>query len=354
MTYSDHNGNKTCFIPNGILYPSQCSDIPAAGLALCYTTYLKFSSHNFFDSEGNYCNATSDSGFTGNVPYFYSNCTCNYFTPITSSLGNVHCTIQGYSFDPNNGPAFLPDFPTSSPYVTSVGATAIQFSNECSSRDLIALPEIYCMGSEPAAFSGGGGFSSFQAIPTYQSSAVAFYLQTAQNLPPETAFNPRNRGYPDIALNGHNYIVAIGLTAAAEGINPQGLNGEVAPISGTSASSPATAAIFTLINDYLIGRDLPTLGFLNPLLYQMASDDPNTFTDIMAQDIVFNNITYTAGAFSGCTQQYCCQYGFEVTEGWDPATGLGTPNYLEILDYVLEMHAQKKTEKVSRVPVSIH
>jgi len=286
---------------------------------------------------------TSDSGLTGNVPFFYSNCTCDTFQPVSVTVGTSTCSIQGYLYESTNGPAFLPDFPTSSPYVTSVGATAIQFSTECSSRFLVELPEIYCQATDAAAFSGGGGFSSYNPMPSYQQSVVQEYLSSVEDLPPRSTFNPQNRGYPDISLNGHNYVVAIGFTAFYEGINPAGLNGEISAISGTSASSPATAAIFALINDYLIGRELPTLGFVNPLLYQIADEKPEAFTDIIPQ--LLNNGTYLAGAFSGCTQQYCCQYGFEVAEGWDPATGLGTPDYLEILDYILEMKGIEKSKK---------
>lgn len=37
--------------------------------------------------------------------------------------------------------------------------------------------------------------------------------------------------------------------------------------SGTSASTPAAAAVISLLNDYLISKRKPPLGFLNPFLY---------------------------------------------------------------------------------------
>ena len=49
--------------------------------------------------------------------YFYSNCTCDAFTPVSATVGGTTCTVQGYQFDIANGPAFEPDYPTSSPYV---------------------------------------------------------------------------------------------------------------------------------------------------------------------------------------------------------------------------------------------
>lgn len=63
----------------------------------------------------------------------------------------------------------------------------------------------------------------------------------------------------------------------------QGLNfdvvfaGEVFPLSGTSCSSPSFASVIALINSDLALVGKPALGFLNPFLYQRASE---AFTDI--------------------------------------------------------------------------
>ncbi len=44
---------------------------------------------------------------------------------------------------------------------------------------------------------------------------------------------------------------------------------EATRVDGTSASSPAFAAMVTLLNDALLNANKPVLGFLNPLLYQV-------------------------------------------------------------------------------------
>lgn len=52
------------------------------------------------------------------------------------------------------------------------------------------------------------------------------------------------------------------------------------PVDGTSCASPAFAGLISLINDKLLNAGKTQLGFLNPLLYQMASAMPSAFHDI--------------------------------------------------------------------------
>eukprot|EP01114_Cavostelium_apophysatum_P001294 TRINITY_DN110_c0_g1_i1.p1 TRINITY_DN110_c0_g1~~TRINITY_DN110_c0_g1_i1.p1 ORF type:complete len:758 (-),score=190.40 TRINITY_DN110_c0_g1_i1:53-2326(-) len=342
-TYSPGNGepNATCIIPNGFMY-GECADFNEEAEIACEFALNALLSATFTQNSS-YCNMSTGSTASG-VPYFFSNCSCSSIQP-TEYFGSAgSCTIQGYSFNIANGPAFLPDFPTSSPYVTSVGATAMQYSTQCSTE--VNAPEIYCEADDAAGFSGGGGFSSFQTISgsNYQIQQVQKYLSlNADILPPQSTFNPNNRAYPDVAFNGHNYIVAIGYSAMSEGLTPNGINGAIYPISGTSASSPAFAGMVAHLNDVLSAQNLPRLGFLNQLLYQMSQEAPETFNDIVPQKIDLGIETVVAGSFSGCTQEYCCQYGFPISQGWDPATGLGTPNFEAIANYLQKMWADKKS-----------
>ncbi|KAF7981545.1 hypothetical protein HWV62_33141 [Athelia sp. TMB] len=85
--------------------------------------------------------------------------------------------------------------------------------------------------------------------------------------------------------------------------------------SGTSASTPAAAAVISLLNDYLISKGKPPLGFLNPFLY---SKGHSGFKDI------------TSGGNEGCGTD-----GFKALEGWDPVTGFGTPNFVELQKLVI-------------------
>ena len=54
------------------------------------------------------------------------------------------------------------------------------------------------------------------------------------------------------------------------------------------------------------------LGFVNPLLYSLKNG--------VGQDIT-----------EGENKASNCSEGFKATEGWDPATGLGTPNFATLL-----------------------
>jgi tripeptidyl-peptidase-1 len=83
-------------------------------------------------------------------------------------------------------------------------------------------------------------------------------------------------------------------------------NGAAGLVDGTSAATPIFASIVSLLNDELIAAGKSTLGFINPLLYANAG--------------ALNDIT--RGDNPGCNTN-----GFSASSGWDPVTGLGTPNY---------------------------
>jgi len=101
------------------------------------------------------------------------------------------------------------------------------------------------------------------------------------------------RGFPDLSANGANYVIAV--------------DGKFTTVHGTSASTPVVASIITLINDARLAKGGKPLGFINPLIY-----DPSF-------SFAFHDIT--DGGNQGCGTA-----GFNATEGWDPVTGVGTPN----------------------------
>lgn len=108
--------------------------------------------------------------------------------------------------------------------------------------------------------------------------------------------------------------------------------GSLAPSGGTSAACPTFSATIALLNDARLRAGKPALGFLNPFLYLLG------FTAL-------NDIT--AGGSVGC-DGINPQTGqpvpgasiipfahWNATEGWDPVTGLGTPNFEKLKDLVL-------------------
>jgi len=188
------------------------------------------------------------------------------------------------------GTRFNPDFPVTCPFITGVGATQINPGSTVND------PESAC---EQVIFSGGG-FSNIFPMPSYQEAAVKSFLEN--HPPPFTSAQFNNsgqvRGFPDLAANGANYII--------------GIDGQFELVFGTSCSSPVVASMITLINDARLAIGKGPVGFLNPTIYSPLF--ASAFHDI------------TTGGNQGCGTP-----GFTATRGWDPVTGVGTPNFSKLL-----------------------
>lgn len=104
---------------------------------------------------------------------------------------------------------------------------------------------------------------------------------------------------------------------AANGDNIALFNaGEFGFEGGTSASTPIFASIVNRINEERLAKGKKTVGFMNPVLYA----NPQVLNDI------------TNGTNPGCGT-----VGFSAVKGWDPVTGLGTPNYPKMLELFLSL-----------------
>ena len=134
----------------------------------------------------------------------------------------------------------------------------------------------------------GGGVSIHFPLPTYQTKAGV----PAQ---PQTKFV--GRGVPDVAGNAD----------PATGYQIR-VNGQNQVVGGTSAVAPLWAALAALMNEQL-GKKV---GFMNPTLYSLGEAD---FHDITSG----NNDNAGLGHYS-------------AKAGWDPCTGLGSPNGVALLN----------------------
>ncbi|KAF2430835.1 subtilisin-like protein [Tothia fuscella] len=181
---------------------------------------------------------------------------------------------------------FIPEFPPSCPYITVIGGTQ-DFNPEVAADD------------PNTGFTSGGGFGEYFARPSYQDAAVTQYLDINNNFSDKYSgiFNTAGRAYPDMAAQSVNYGIV--------------WNGTLRNLDGTSASTPAVAAILAMVNDALISSGKPTLGFLNPWLYKKGY---TAFNDILS------------GGSAGCNTP-----GFPASKGWDAVTGFGSPNFPKIL-----------------------
>lgn len=245
--------------------------------------------------------------------HMYSECECNKLSP----LQHKDVTSEAYAWNKSK-PIFFADFPTSSPYVTSVGATVFKTTDGKS-----VSAEHAASIKDGAIITTGGGFSTMASTPDYQKEDIKQYIAGSTPKPPSALYNSTGRGYPDITLNGHNYQI-FSPVSDEKADCPCQLGG----VDGTSASSPAVAGMVSLINGHLLAAGEGPVGFLNPLLYKAHADDPSIFNDITTGD-------------NACTRDACMTYGYTAGQGWDPVGGLGSINYAKLKAYVLKQLADK-------------
>ena len=181
----------------------------------------------------------------------------NVFVSSGDAGSNPDATGQGSA-----GP-LQAEYPAADSAVTAVGGTTLKLGLD--GRVI----------SETAWSGSGGGASAAFGRPVWQTGSYV----------------PRGskRLVPDVALaadpNTGAFLV---------------LSGKVVQIGGTSWSAPVWAAVCALINAARIAAGKPALGFINPLLYQLARG---------LRDVV--------GGSNGA---------FEAGVGYDQVTGLGVPD----------------------------
>lgn len=179
------------------------------------------------------------------------------------------------------------NFPSSSPNVVSVGGTEIP------------APQPSLQSYNPEAVwndccgQGGGGYSTVFPEPAYQQ---------ASNIPDPTGM----RGLPDVSYNA----ALVSAVLIYESFDPAGAGWII--IGGTSAATPQWAAV-----DAIVNQADGNLGFLNPKLYALYQN-PSLYAS------AFHDIT-TGNNSSGPVT------GYDATIGWDPASGLGTPDVANLV-----------------------
>ncbi len=175
------------------------------------------------------------------------------------------------------------DFPASSAFALACGGTTLIADGSAILSEVV-WNEGDPKGPDRPSGATGGGVSNVFPRPDYQRNS---------NVPVSPA-KFAGRGLPDVSANADD---ATGYLCKLAGIS------KLVPIGGTSAVAPLWAGLVALINQKL-GKG--TLGFINPLLYL----NPGAFHDITKgnNDIDGKLKVYTA------------------TPGWDPCTGLGTPD----------------------------
>ncbi|HTT25401.1 MAG TPA: PKD domain-containing protein, partial [Thermoplasmata archaeon] len=170
------------------------------------------------------------------------------------------------------------DYPSSDPYVTAVGATVLTTSAGAYSSETGWSGN--SSGSCDNGGGSGGGFSPYPR-PAWQSA-------------PGFPANESGRGIPDVSLVGGQGEINITMYGQEFGVG------------GTSAGTPMWADLEILADQYLGHR----LGSLNPSLYALARIGPSTR--------YFHDVTTGSN-------------GYNAGPGWDPVTGLGSPDIGNLL-----------------------
>jgi subtilase family serine protease len=217
------------------------------------------------------------------------------------------------------------EWPASDPLVTGVGGTYLCTDPLADTNDPRTPYFVLGVGAkcgsntfnpnhnlgEVAWTFSGGGFSRVFSKPNYQNT-----------LPAGSTPIGAMRGVPDIALQasaGTGALVYLTLP-------PDGNSGLICPsnvpcstgwydIGGTSLSAPQWAGL-AAIGAQMKGHGL---GLINPALYQIASDPAKYAADFY--DVATGNTNQGDPSVPG----------YPATTGWDPVTGLGTPNAANLL-----------------------
>lgn len=189
-------------------------------------------------------------------------------------------------------------YPSTDPYVTGVGGTSLYMN---STFGYLQIPYANATGgygtetawswSNSQNAATGGGYSTFFGVPSWQSGP---------------GFSGTFRGAPDVSWDADP---ATGVLVAMANGPGQGITYFI--VGGTSVGSPSWAGSLALIDQKAGGR----LGLLNPAIYSILND-PSEYSKAFHDITVGNNNPSSAG------------------KGWDPLTGVGTPNLNVLADYL--------------------
>jgi hypothetical protein len=217
-------------------------------------------------------------------------------------------------------PVLSVDDPSSQPYVVAVGGTTINDATQPANEQVWNDGAVWGSGgggiseswpmpawqAVPQVPGGAGSTSNSDAVSAAQSfEGTSFCLDDNNAGPDESAC----RQLPDVSADADEFTggITVFSAVAAGGWNTFG---------GTSSAAPLWAAMLADVNASSTCHNNPAtqdgVGFLNPLLYAVASN-PTAYA------ASFNDITL------GNNDPYGDSNLFQATSGYDMATGLGSP-----------------------------
>jgi len=237
-----------------------------------------------------------------NLRYAYVDAAQNGVTVLASSgdFGTANPTFTPVNTGGPPIPYPTVNWPASDPLVTGVGGTYLCTNPVTGIGVDSADPPAACQAHpgvrEVGWIDAGGGFSHVFATPAYQVT-----------LPAGSTPIGAMRGVPDVASQSSARTGVLIYTS----LPPVGPAWYI--VGGTSVASPQWAG-FVAIAAQIAGHGL---GQINPTLYNLASGP--------------NYATYFYDVTTGNNQANPTVPGYPATNGWDPVTGLGTPNAATLL-----------------------
>ncbi|MGI8761889.1 MAG: S53 family peptidase [Jatrophihabitantaceae bacterium] len=210
------------------------------------------------------------------------------------------------------------DYPTSDPYVTSVGGTSTAIGASGALKFETGWGTVkYSLSSDgttwnPVGFlyGAGGGASTLFQQPAYQAGVAPGPYRTV----------------PDVAMDADpNTGMLIGLTQTF----PSGPAYGEYRIGGTSLASPLFAGM-TALSLQNAGRTTMGAGLLNPTIYANAST--GVFTDVTNTPragvvrVDFANGLDASNGLVYSVRTFGHDSSLMTGPGWDDVTGVGTPN----------------------------
>jgi len=174
------------------------------------------------------------------------------------------------------------EFPASSPFALACGGTQLIRSGKKVSREVV-------WNDGDSSGASGGGVSNKFPRPPYQRGAQV----------PLSPDRNRGRGLPDVCGNAAGYRMIVA--------------GKQVPVNGTSVVAPLWAGLIALINQSLTDKGGKPVGFVNPLFYGLSGSG------------VFKEIIEGNNDIDGSLKKYFAK------PGWDPCTGLGSPDGVQLL-----------------------
>ena len=221
---------------------------------------------------------------------------CSFgWSPMDASLEGTfkQLAAQGqscYIASGDSGAEVVSGFPPADdPYLTIVGGTSLTTSGAGGRWQ-----------SESAWVGSSGGVSTRYPIPSWQEG---INMQANQG-------STTMRNLPDVAMLADTVLFFVFK------------DGTTGTVGGTSAAAPLWAGFTALVNQQAAARSKPPAGFINPAVYALGKGTYATYATC------FHDIT-TGNNFNSSSPGK-----FNATLGYDLCTGWGSPNGINLINYL--------------------